>query len=145
MFSSNASCIHIDGINGTVEKIWHSAFIFLTAIYMLAKILIRQISKRNYCNFHVRRRNCKNYCKNQKKKCNKQKKQKQNTLETQMQIKVYNQMYFDKLKNILRAKHFLFVDMVSEILPCYFFFEDWANRNTVSIRWYYSVKNVCKV
>lgn len=40
MFSSNASCIHIDGINVTVEKIWHSAFIFLTAIYMLAKILI---------------------------------------------------------------------------------------------------------
>lgn len=24
---------------------------------MLAKILIRKISKRNYCNFHVRRRN----------------------------------------------------------------------------------------
>lgn len=40
MFSPNASCIHIDGINGTVEEIWHSAFIFLTAIYMLAKILI---------------------------------------------------------------------------------------------------------
>lgn len=98
MFSSNASCIHIDGIINTVEKIWHSAYIFLTAIYMLAKILIRQISKRNYCNFHVRRRNRRIYIAKTifKKMQNtkKNKKKKQNTLVTQMQIQVYNKINY---------------------------------------------------